>query len=60
MTVLETRGLRKVYGSGNREVRALNGVFCGKEKLDSVIWLRRGYIKQESRWGALPTGFFVF
>ena len=32
MTILETRELRKIYGSGNTEVRALDGVNLSVEK----------------------------
>ena len=32
MAILETRGLRKVYGSGDTEVRALDGVDLAVEK----------------------------
>ena len=32
MTILETRGLRKIYGSGDTEVRALDGVDLTVEK----------------------------
>ncbi len=32
MAILETRGLRKVYGSGDTEVRALDGVDLTVEK----------------------------
>ena len=32
MTILETKGLRKVYGSGETEVRALDGVDLSVEK----------------------------
>ena len=36
MTILETRGLRKVYGSGDTEVRALDGVDLTVEKGEFV------------------------
>ena len=36
MTILETRGLRKVYGSGDTEVRALDGVNLAVEKGEFV------------------------
>ena len=32
MAILETHGLRKVYGSGDTEVRALDGVDLAVEK----------------------------
>ena len=32
MTILETKDLRKVYGSGDTEVRALDGVDLTVEK----------------------------
>ena len=34
MTILETRELRKIYGSGNTEVRALDGVNLSVEKAE--------------------------
>ena len=36
MTILETRALRKVYGSGDTEVRALDGVDMTVEKGEFV------------------------
>ena len=36
MTILETRELRKIYGSGNTEVRALDGVNLSVEKGELV------------------------
>ena len=39
MTILETRELRKIYGSGNTEVRALDGVNLSVEKGEFVAVL---------------------
>ena len=36
MTILETRGCRKIYGSGNTEVRALDGVNLSVERGEFV------------------------
>ena len=39
MTILETKDLRKVYGSGDTEVRALDGVDLTVEKGEFVAAL---------------------
>ena len=41
MTILETKDLRKIYGSGDTEVRALDGVNLTVEKGEFVAVVRR-------------------
>lgn len=40
MAILETRGLRKVYGSGDTEVRALDGVVSARFPKYALCWRR--------------------
>ena len=61
MTVLQTSGLRKVYGAGDTEVRALDGVDLTVESGEFVSADRREGERNECEhasgtWGRLGEG----